>query len=375
MSLQKLTDISNQCRSIADEIESGQIHAAVQQMNEGIRIVGRSASRSWIGYQAHVYYRRFEAPPPGDHFSSEWGLNDVYSNPTSDNWLEFSFEAVVAEINRIAENPDLTTLEKRSREVIKIFRAYQSELVSLLTVALEKHRSELLEELRDRAKNLKESFSIEELAQAEMPTGQIATRDSLALSQGLQTPHHVVISCKLASFGSPFFQIGELATVAEAAANYLRAKFAQAEVGLLADGTVFIGHGRSHDWRELSTFIGDRLKLKWDEFNRESTAGLSIKERLESMLGQANFAFLIMTAEDEHADNTFHARENVIHEIGLFQGRLGFNRAIILFEDGCHEFSNVHGIGQIRYPKGYINSTYEEIRRVLEREGLLTSRN
>ena len=27
-----------------------------------------------------------------------------------------------------------------------------------------------------------------------------------------------------------------------------------------------------------------------------------------------------MTAEDEHADGTKHARENVIHEVGLFQG-------------------------------------------------------
>src|SRR5206468_4108347 len=143
-------------------------------------------------------------------------------------------------------------------------------------------------------------------------------RDSLALSQFFHPPNHVAFSYKLASLGSPFQQIGELATIAEAASNYLRQKFAQARVGILSEGTVFIGHGRSHDWRELSAFIGDRLKLKWDEFNRESPAGLSIKERLESMLGQANFAFLIMTAEDEHVDSTLHARENVIHEIGLF---------------------------------------------------------
>jgi predicted nucleotide-binding protein len=38
---------------------------------------------------------------------------------------------------------------------------------------------------------------------------------------------------------------------------------------------------------------------------------------------------------------------NVIHEAGLFQGRLGFERAIILLEDGCEEFSNIQGYGQI----------------------------
>ena len=81
-------------------------------------------------------------------------------------------------------------------------------------------------------------------------------------------------------------------------------------------------------------------------------------------------AFLVCTAEDEHADSTQHARENVVHEAGLFQGRLGFERAIILLEEGCAEFSNIHGLGQIRFPKGNISAVFEEIRTVLEREGI-----
>jgi predicted nucleotide-binding protein len=64
------------------------------------------------------------------------------------------------------------------------------------------------------------------------------------------------------------------------------------------------------------------------------------------------------------------ARENVVHEIGLFQGRLGFGRAIILLEEGCEEFSNIQGLGQIRFPKGNIGAKFEDIRAVLEREGL-----
>src|SRR5262249_15110698 len=96
-----------------------------------------------------------------------------------------------------------------------------------------------------------------------------------------------------------------------------------------------------------------------------------IKERLATMLDNACFAFLVMTAEDEHADGSKHARENVIHEIGLFQGRLGFERAIILLEEGCNEFSNIHGIQQIRFPKGDLKSVREDIRHVLEREGIL----
>ena len=74
---------------------------------------------------------------------------------------------------------------------------------------------------------------------------------------------------------------------------------------------------------------------------------------------------------DEQSDGKARARENVVHEVGLFQGRLGFERALILLEDGCEEFSNIIGLGQIRYPKGNIAAKYEEIRMVLEREGFL----
>lgn len=373
MNLQRLQEIAQECHSIATEIESGPLHEVAQKITEGVRVVGRSSSQSWIGYQAHVYYRNFRAPPPGDHFSSEWGFEQAFSNPTSSNWVEVSFEDVEAAVNANSGSPDLSELETRSTDVAKIFRNQQSEIVAMLTVALESSRSESIEELRDKAKGLKPFFTVDDVVSAEMPRGQFMTRDRLALSQGLQPPHHVVISCRIASLGSSFHQIGELGNIAEAAANYLREKFAQVKTGILADGTVFIGHGRSTDWQTLSAFLGDRLNLKWDEFNREPTAGLSIKERLECMLDQANFAFLIMTAEDQHVDDTLHARENVIHEIGLFQGRLGFNRAIVLLEEGCNEFSNVHGIGQLRYPKGYITATFEEIRRVLEREGVLPS--
>jgi predicted nucleotide-binding protein len=65
------------------------------------------------------------------------------------------------------------------------------------------------------------------------------------------------------------------------------------------------------------------------------------------------------------------ARENVVHEVGLFQGRLGFTRAIVLLEEGCEEFSNIHGLGQLRFPKGSISAKFEDIRAVLEREGLI----
>jgi hypothetical protein len=41
---------------------------------------------------------------------------------------------------------------------------------------------------------------------------------------------------------------------------------------------------------------------------------------------------------------------------------------VVLLEDGCHEFSNVHGIQQIRFPKGKIAGTVGELLATLRRE-------
>jgi predicted nucleotide-binding protein len=74
--------------------------------------------------------------------------------------------------------------------------------------------------------------------------------------------------------------------------------------------------------------------LSVDEFNAVAVAGIPTLERLCEMLDSAAFAFLIMTAEDEQLDGKVRARENVVHELGLFQGRLGFKRAIVLSVGG-----------------------------------------
>ncbi len=63
-----------------------------------------------------------------------------------------------------------------------------------------------------------------------------------------------------------------------------------------------------------------------------------------------------------------NARPNVIHEIGLFQGRLGFNKAIVLLENGTEEFSNINGIQQLRFSKGNIKEVFGDILATLKRE-------
>src|SRR5262249_30968521 len=124
-------------------------------------------------------------------------------------------------------------------------------------------------------------------------------------------------------------------------------------------------------WRELKDFIVDTLKLPCDEFNAIPSAGIPTVVRLKQMLDDAAFAFLVLTAEDERKDGKIQARMNVVHEAGLFQGRLSFEKAIILLEERCEKFSNIEGLGDIRFPRGSIKSAFEEFRGVLEREGII----
>jgi hypothetical protein len=134
----------------------------------------------------------------------------------------------------------------------------------------------------------------------------------------------------------------------------------------LGGKTIFIGHGRSLIWLQLRDLLTHRLGLQFEEFNRIPVAGLSVSERLRQMLDNSDFAFIILTGDDETTDGMLQARQNVVHELGLFQGRLGFERAIVLLEEGCAEFSNIAGLQEIRFPQANIMATSEEIRRILE---------
>ena len=85
------------------------------------------------------------------------------------------------------------------------------------------------------------------------------------------------------------------------------------------------------------------------------------------MLDESSFAIMVMTAEDELIDETFQARQNVIHEAGLFQGRLGFPRAIMVREEGVSMPSNLDGIQYISFSSS-IRETYGEVLAAIRRE-------
>ncbi len=131
---------------------------------------------------------------------------------------------------------------------------------------------------------------------------------------------------------------------------------------------VFIGHGRSTQWRDLKDHLTDKHKVEVVSYETGSRAGHSIRDILDDMSRSTNMALLVLTSEDELENGSAQARPNVIHETGLFQGKLGFDRAIVLLEEGCDEFSNLAGIQQLRFSKSNIRETFGDVIAVLKRE-------
>lgn len=362
------TSLAQAAQASADPADSKFLAA----LEDAASQVGRSWSGSWLGYHSRVYYKGLRPPPPGAHFCVEWGFLSAISSGTHGDWVEYEYDAVVAEIYRRAGNPDLSHARELAEQADAALEHGRDQVVGILELAHATRADPFISRLLDDAK-ASAPVLFEDFLKLWQPRGQIASRDSTAVGQGIKVPPHLFVAAEALSLSSPGKVCAHLARVAQKASAHLER---QARIQVRADrvGTnVLIGHGRSLLWKDVKDFVQDRLRLPWDEFNRVPVAGITNIARLSDMLDSAGIAFVIMTAEDEQADGAMRARMNVIHEVGLFQGRLGFTKAIVLIEEGCEEFSNIEGLGQIRFPRGDIRAAFEEIRLVLERENVIVA--
>ncbi|ENI0015779.1 nucleotide-binding protein [Salmonella enterica] len=362
-----------------DDEKLEQFNQIIDYMNE----VEKSWSGSWLGYQSCVYYENLAPPPLGAHFNKNWGFYSPFQNmslggagdKTVGDWVQFDRDEL---FDYLLEQCDYSRKKLKKDgvyfgEVISEFNECKDEILSIY------HANKLnlpaddyfLTELINKIESLRIITEID-LTNLITPR-KISTQDTIAGQAGIKTPPHISVRSKVAYFKGIYKSCDNLRRLSAKLRKHIN-NIETAKVKEDMSGVkIFIGHGRSPLWRELKDFIHEKLHLPYEEFNRTATAGLAISARLSQMLDASCFAFLVMTAEDENADGNKQARMNVIHEVGLFQGRLGFEKAIVLLEDGCEPFSNIDGIGQIRFPAGNIQSVFQNIREVLEREKIIES--
>ena len=367
---EELEGIIRSLEQLGEEGRQEDIQTPMDLLWNAAQQVGNASSGSWIGYHANVYYTDLQPPPLGAHFSSEWGgMGTFVPERTKGEWVEFDPSYIEEAISNLANNPDLYAAEIYGKKAAETFRSYQRNVLSIIEILIDGVESRLLGDLGEELQNL--SAPTEAQVLGSLRPLRVHSRDRLAVNQGIWTPPHIPFLCQVQVIRSTIETVGKLAELTRQVKLHGSRLQQRQRQDTNRRTMIFIGHGRSPMWMELKIFLADRLGLPVDEYSRVSSAGRPTTDRLLEMMETAAAAFLLMTGEDETADGSLHARENVIHEVGLFQSRLGLKRAIVLLEDGCTEFSNVVGLGQIRFPKGNISARFEEIRQVLEREGLI----
>ena len=143
--------------------------------------VGRSWSMSNLGYQANVYYKDFQAPPPGAMFSREWGFHGMFQGTTGE-WEIHQVEQVTAYIEEKAGKPHLSEPRQQSEAIradVDALIQQARSLAAKIPTPQDDYLKENIEELQH--------ITLPEvglLARVQMRgvTGQIMTRDAQALA-------------------------------------------------------------------------------------------------------------------------------------------------------------------------------------------------
>ena len=92
------------------------------------------------------------------------------------------------------------------------------------------------------------------------------------------------------------------------------------------------------------------------------------------MVAESAWTVIVMNKEASHADGGEGARTNVIHELGCAQGAPGWERAIVLLEEGCQLPPNLDGTVYIEFQEGKPEGAYEQAAQDLEAEAGGTGR-
>ena len=129
---------------------------------------------------------------------------------------------------------------------------------------------------------------------------------------------------------------------------------------------IFVTHGRSLDWYEVQRYIEKTICVETLELSEEPFQGRTILQKLNEESKKCGYAVIVMTGDDHAGENEVRARENVIHEIGFFQGRYGLDRVCLVYEQGVNIPSNFSGLGYIRFSKGEIRATFADLRKEIE---------
>ena len=130
--------------------------------------------------------------------------------------------------------------------------------------------------------------------------------------------------------------------------------------------SIFISHGHADLLKhQLKDFVREKLGKSAVVLSEQPNHSMTIVEKLEAASEKCNKAIILLTKDDEMANGTMRGRQNVIHEIGFFQGKYGRKNVILLCEEGVELFSNISGIVYIQFDRNHFSEVFEPLRNEL----------
>ena len=183
--------------------------------------------------------------------------------------------------------------------------------------------------------------------------------------------------------GSGYSAVGTIANVLATARElsayidgvlqiYLSPKADELKQDPTAAAKIFIGHGRNEVVRhKVKDFVRERCGFQPLVLQDLPSSGMTLIEKLEKYGRTADYAVLILTGDDvAEGEEELRARQNVLQELGWFQGVLGRRRTAILRQSGVEIASNINGVVYLGFEGDRVESTFEPLRREFEDVGL-----
>jgi hypothetical protein len=139
------------------------------------------------------------------------------------DWQEFDPAAVKEAIRENAGKPKLKPIERAAVSAVEVFQNVKSEAISIFDTELDGRPDSFLAKLKSDLEQL-EPASEQGLLQLWAPSGQIMSRDTMALGQGYKPPPHLEVLAEVTSLRLAFQICQHAAGICQKAASHLERK-------------------------------------------------------------------------------------------------------------------------------------------------------
>jgi len=138
----------------------------------------------------------------------------------------------------------------------------------------------------------------------------------------------------------------------------------------IENNTIFISHGQNDFYREINNYLVNEYKLPTVYDERDFLKGNTYIENIEMLVNDSSYGLVVLTKDDEFEKEKWRARQNVIHELGIFQNAFGRTNTLVLKEEGVDFPTNLNGMNEYQINLNNHADIYNKIGSWLRQRGI-----